>query len=83
MAKLFTGNTIETLATQEWVQTLGGSTQPGGTPCGGMQLFLAEADYVHETMEINPIVKVLDAHGQPTGKTITLDHILDLYKTEL
>jgi hypothetical protein len=31
MAKLFTGNQVETMATQEWVDARGGGSSSGGT----------------------------------------------------
>ena len=60
----------------------------GDVRWGNTGILLARAEYTpsdafENPMTFNPVVKVLDYAGQPTGETIELDHIIDMYATDI
>ena len=71
MAKLFTDNKLETLATQEWV---GGSNSGGG---GGAAI-LVDIDYDEQMYTFDHWAKEVDIWGNNTGNEVEVEYMLDV-----
>jgi hypothetical protein len=60
--------------------SVGSGSRSGGGSCHcdpAPSVILAQTDYYLQTSTFDPLARVLDSTGQPTGNTIQIDHIIE------